>query len=204
MKTDEVSLVNIVYQYGAGGQFLSYLISNNSIPCMDKAKINPAIHTESNEYIRTTYHPFLSKTHPHNIEDFSKLTQNKIIVITCDEHESEYCSDLGFYKHDKTDLQEKVKSQKAYEFFAQEQKQEVDTFLGELLPHHKYITVSYGDLFLKQDKAVISKMFSFCCMEIAEETLNKVAENIRVYTETNKRKLVEFGINLSKYNIRSL
>tara|TARA_A200000159_G_C7333389_1_gene343945 strand:- start:265 stop:873 length:609 start_codon:yes stop_codon:yes gene_type:complete len=202
MKSDEVSLINIVYQYGSGGQFLSYLISSNTIPCMDKEKTKPAVTTEDNEYLYTTYHPFLSRTHPHNIEDYEKLTQNKIIVITCNDNESKYCSDLGFFKHDKTIMS--VRKQKQNLAFSAEQKQDVDDFLKTLHSNHKYITVSYGDLFLKQDKAVISKMFSFCCMEIAEQTLNKVAENIRVYTETNKRKLVEFGINLSKYNIRSL
>ena len=202
MKADEVSLVNIVYQYGSGGQFLSYLISNNCIPCMDKTKLNPSVTTENNEYLYTTYHPFLSRTHPHNIEDHEKLTQNKIIVVTCDDNESKYCSDLGFFKHDKTIMN--VRKQKQNHAFSAEQKQDVDNFLKTLYPHHKYITVSYGDLFLKQDKAIIKKMFSFCCMEMTEEILNTVAENIRVYTETNKRKLVEFGINLSKYNIRSL
>tara|TARA_E500000331_G_scaffold265230_1_gene256426 strand:+ start:931 stop:1539 length:609 start_codon:yes stop_codon:yes gene_type:complete len=202
MKSNEVSLVNIVYQYGSGGQFLSYLISINSISCMDKTKLKPAVTTKDNEYLYTTYHPFLSRTHPHNIEDYEKLTQNKIIVITCDDNVSKYCSDLGFLKHDKTVMS--VRKQKQNLAFSTEQKQDVDDFLKTLHSNHKYITVSYDDLFLKQDKAIIKKMFSFCCMEITEEILNKVAENIRVYTETNKRKLVEFGINLSKYNIRSL
>ena len=202
MKSNEVSLVNIVYQYGAGGQFLSYLISSNSIPCMDKVKLKPSVTTKDNEYLYTTYHPFLSRTHPQNIEDYEKLTQNKIIVITCDENESAYCSDLGFFKHDKTAMSFRKQEQK--EHFDMVQKRDIDNFLKTLYTHHKYITVSYSDLFLKQDRAVINKIFSFCCMEIKEETLGSIAKSIQEYTETNKRKLVEFGINISKYNIRSL
>ena len=202
MKSNEVSLVNIVFQYGAGGQFLSYLICQHAIPCLDSTKKRSSKRTDDNEYLYTTYHPFLSRTHPQNIEDYEKLTQNKIIVITCDENESAYCSDLGFFKHNKTVLSFRKQEQK--EHFDMVQKQHIDNFLKTLYTHHKYITVSYSDLFLKQDRAVINKIFSFCCMEIKEETLGSIAKSIQVYAETNKRKLVEFGINISKYNIRSL
>ena len=83
MKSNEVSLVNIVYQYGSGGQFLSYLISINSISCMDKTKLRPAVTTKDTRYnINWRNNTFMRKTAKHYLFNHVRTS---FLNITADE-----------------------------------------------------------------------------------------------------------------------
>lgn len=198
MKSNEVSLINIVYQFGAGGQFLSYLICHHAIPCFDSNKKRSAKQTEDNEYLYTTYQPFLNRTHPELIQDIAALKRNKIVVIDCDENESLLCRDLGTYKHDRSLLNNNTSNNRVKEL-----KGYLDHFKRKLnSAYDNFIIISYTDLFLLQDKNEIKKLFDFCC--VTDIDVDSIADQIKQYTDTNIRNLKEHGINISKYNLRSL
>lgn len=198
MKSDDVSLINIVYQWGAGGQFLSYLISQHTIPCLNSTKKRPAKRTDDNEYLYTSYRPFLNRTHPELIQDFEALRSNKIIVIDCNRNEALLCRDFGIYKKHKEHLDD---NQFPDDF--EKLKSHLDHFKRKLdSEYDRFITVSYTDLFLLQKEDVIKKLFDFCCM--TDVNCKSIASQIKEYTEINLRNLKKHGINTSKYNIRSL
>ena len=198
MEPNEVSLINIVYQWGAGGQFLSYLIAQHTIPCLDSAKKRPAKQTNDNEYLYTSYHPFLNRTHPELIKDFRALRSNKIIVIDCDSNEALLCRDFGIYKKDKEHLDDN-----RFPDDFEKLKSHLDLFKRKLdSAYDRFIIISYTDLFLLQKEDAIKKIFDFCCM--TDIDYKSIALQIKQYTETNLSNLKKHGINTSKYNIRSL
>ena len=98
-----ISLVNIIFEVGHGGNFLTHTLATEYLNCVGR-KLKPELvnHNEdNNEYLKTCFHPIIDRSHVHHLDpnEFEKLRDSKCVVITSSPEVYNKIFNMGIWKN---------------------------------------------------------------------------------------------------------
>jgi len=178
-----ISLVNIIFDLGHGGNFLTHVLATEYLNCVGR-KLTPALvnHNEdNNEYLKTCFYPIIDRVHAHHLDpnEFEKLRDSKCVVITSSPEVYNKIYNMGLWKNRfRKNLIHDHHNNTTKEF------NEYQHNINKAFPNKEYFDMDYQDLFLDINKERIQEMLEYICFPI--EATNSVTIAIKKYTKDNE------------------
>lgn len=180
-----ISLVNIIFEVGHGGNFLTHTLVTEYLNRISR-KLNPELvdyTKENNEYLKTCFHPIIDRIHAHDISqtDYEKLRNNKCVVINSTPEVFNKIYNLGIWKNryrKKSNLTGVIVDTSA-------EYSEYQNNINKVFPNKEYFEMDYQELFLDINKERIQEMLNYICLS-DQETIDNVIKEIHKYSEANK------------------
>jgi hypothetical protein len=180
-----ISLVNIIFEVGHGGNFLTHTLATEYLNCVDR-KLKPELvshNKDNNEYLKTCFHPIIDRSHAHHLDpnEFEKLRDSKCVVITSSPDVYNKIFNMGIWKNR---FRKNIEQNLGYIDDTTEQFNEYQHNINKAFPNKEYFEMDYQDLFLDINKERIQEMLEYICFPI--KTTNNVTTAIKQYTKDNE------------------